>query len=240
MAYCPQCQGLVEENAQVCPSCGRNLSAPGPASEIPGKMVNPGQYLRAGWELFKLYPGGFVGFALIFLIVQALVGNIPRAGTLISLALAGPFGAGFYVVSAKLMQRQTPTFQDFFTGFQFFLPLLLLSVVSSILIGLGLILLIIPGVYLLVCYLFATMLVVDRRLDFWPAMELSRRTVQAQWFGFFVFLLLLVLINLVGVIALGIGVLISAPVSACAVAAAYAEVFGLQSDYSGSTPVVDG
>jgi len=144
--------------------------------------------------------------------------------------------AGFYVVSAKLLQRRGPEFQDFFAGFQFFLPLFLLSVISSLLIILGFILLILPGIYLTVCYLFASMLVIDRRLDFWPAMELSRRTVQTQWFGFFVFVLLLVLVNLGGALLLGIGLLVSLPVSACAVAAAYADVFGLQSDYSRSIP----
>jgi len=186
--------------------------------------------------LFKQNPGGYVGFALIFFIIQGILSRLPAVGGLISLAVTAPLGAGFYVVSAKLMQRRTPEFQDFFTGFQFFVPLLLLSVVSAILIILGFILLIIPGIFLMVCYLFPSMLIIDRRLDFWPAMELSRRTVQTQWFGFFVFVLLIILINLGGALLLGIGLLVSLPVSACAVAAAYADVFGLQSDYSGSIP----
>jgi uncharacterized membrane protein len=198
--------------------------------------VQPGKYLREGWELFKLYPGGCVGFALLFFIIHVILSYLPRIGGLISLAISAPLYAGFYVVSAKLLQRRTPVFQDFFTGFQFFLPLLLLSVISTILIVLGFILLILPGIFLMVCYLFPSMLIIDRRLDFWPAMELSRRTVQSQWFGFFVFVLLLVLINLGGALLLGLGLLVSLPVSACAVATAYADVFGLQSDYSGSMP----
>jgi hypothetical protein len=225
---------MLEESATTCPSCGGALPAPGPV--ISGATVQPDKYLRCGWELFKLYPGGFVAFALLFFIIQGILSYLPRIGGLISLAIAAPLGAGFYVVSAKLMQRRTPEFQDFFTGFQFFLPLLLLSVVSAVLIVLGFILLILPGIFLMVCYLFASMIVVDQRLDFWPAMELSRRTVQTQWFGFFVFVLLLILINLGGAALLGIGLLLSLPVSACAVAAAYAQVFGLQSDYSGSMP----
>jgi uncharacterized membrane protein len=224
----------VEENAAFCPNCHRPLAAPGPA--IPGGIVQPGKYLREGWELFKLNPGGFIAFALVFFIIQAILGYLPRVGGLISLAISGPLYAGFYIVSAKLLQRQTMVFQDFFTGFQFFLPLLLLTVVSSLFIIAGLILLILPGIFLMVCYLFASMIVIDRRLDFWPAMELSRRTVQTQWFGFLVFLFVLILINLAGALLLGLGLLISLPVSACAVAAAYADIFGLQSDYSGSMP----
>lgn len=234
MAHCPHCGvGVVEEPA-ICPVCGKEWSAPEPA--VPRFLVQPGKYLQAGWGLFKQNPGGFIGFALLFFIIQGGLGSLPRIGGLISLAISAPLGAGFYVVSAKLMQGRTPVFQDFFTGFQFFLPLLVLSLVSALLIILGFVLLILPGIFLMVCYLFPSMLIIDQRLDFWPAMELSRRTVQTQWFGFFVFVVLLVLINLGGAALLGIGLLVSLPVSACAVAAAYADLFGLQSDYSGSVP----
>jgi len=227
---------LVEENAAFCPSCGQALPAPGPA--ITGGVIDPLKYLRQGWELFKLFPGGFIGFALVFFLIQGLLGSLPRVGGLISLAISGPLHVGFYIVCAKLLQRQTPLFQDFFTGFQFFLPLLLLTIVSSLLVILGLVLLILPGIFLIVCYLFASIIVIDRRLDFWPSMELSRQTVQKQWFGVFIFVLLLVLINLGGALLLGIGLLVTLPVSACAVAAAYNEIFGLKSDYSGSIPTL--
>ena len=85
------------------------------------------------------------------------------------------------------------------------MPLLLLSLVAGLFIGIGTILLIIPGVYLVVAYLFASYLVVDRRLDFWPAMELSRLTVNPRWFGYFAFMLLLALLNLAGALLLGLG-----------------------------------
>ena len=234
MLNCPHCHGLVEENTEICPHCHQPLAASSPV--IPGGIVQPGKYLRQGWELFKLNPGGYIGFALVFFVIQVVLSLFPRLGGLTSLVISGPLYAGFYLVSAKLLQRQTPIFQDFFGGFQFFLPLLLLTLISTLFIIVGLILFILPGIFLMVCYIFAAMIVIDRRLDFWPAMELSRRTVQSQWFGFFIFFLLLMLINLGGVILLGVGLLVSMPVSAAAVAAAYNDIFGLQSDYSGNVP----
>ena len=135
-----------------------------------------------------------------------------------------------------MLQGHSPQFGDFFLGFWFFFPLLLTALVGGLLTGGGWLFLIIPGVYLMVGYLFAASLVVDRRLDFWPALELSRPTVNPIWFGMFGFFLLLVLVNLLGVIALGVGLLISLPVSSCAVTAAYADLFGLQSDYSEGFP----
>jgi uncharacterized membrane protein len=137
----------------------------------------------------------------------------------------------FFVVGAKLLQNQTPQFADFFSGFKFFLQLALLGVVSGILIGIGFILLIIPGIYLIVSYLFALMFVVDRGLDFWPAMETSRRSVQTRWFKIFTLFLLLVLLNLGGALLLGVGLLVSVPLTHCILTVAYADIFGLKSAY---------
>ncbi|HLD46596.1 MAG: hypothetical protein A3K40_05090 [Syntrophobacterales bacterium RIFOXYC2_FULL_60_23] len=154
--------------------------------------------------------------------------SIPYAGPVASFAVSTPLLMGNFIVSAKLLQGQTPEFRDFFVGFQYFLPLLLLSVVAGFFIAIGTLLLIIPGVYLAVAYLFASYLVVDRRLDFWPAMDLSRRTVNPRWFGYFAFVLLIALLNLAGVVALGVGLLVTIPLSFCAMTAAYAGIFGLQ------------
>ena len=109
---------------------------------------------------------------------------------------------------------------------------MLLSLVTSILIAIGLALLLIPGIYLAVAYLFAACLVIDRRLDFWSAMEMSRHAVNPLWFGFFTFLLLLLLINLAGALLLGLGLLATIPLSFCGLSVAYSDLFGFQSNYS--------
>jgi uncharacterized membrane protein len=185
-------------------------------------------YFKTGWGLFKQYPTGFVGFCLLNFLIQGLLNSLSYVGTVASFAVTSPLFMGNFIVSAKLLQGQTPEFRDFFAGFQYFLPLLLLSLVASLFIGIGTLLLIIPGIYLAVAYFFASYLVVDRRQDFWPAMELSRRTINPRWFGFFAFMLLLVLLNLAGAIALGVGLLVTIPLSFCAVTVAYAEIFGLE------------
>jgi uncharacterized membrane protein len=185
-------------------------------------------YFKRGWELFKQYPTGFVGFCLLNLLVQALLNSLSYVGAVASIAISSPLFMGNFIVSAKLLQGQAPEFRDFFAGFQYFLPLLLLSLVAGLFISIGTLLLIIPGIYLAVAYLFASYLVVDRGQDFWPAMELSRRTINPRWFGFFAFMLLLVLVNLAGAVVLGVGLLVSIPLSFCATTVAYADIFGLQ------------
>ena len=234
MSYCPNCGHQLTGSEPQCPACGQPTDSPPPLLKpSPGRAPQSlplKEYFKTGWGLFKQYHAGFVGFCLLNLVIQVALHSIPHVGAVAAAAVSAPLFMGNFIVSAKLLHGQNPEFRDFFEGFQYFLPLLLLSLVAGLFIGIGTILLIVPGVYLAVAYLFASYLVVDRRLDFWPAMELSRRTVNPRWFGYFAFMLLLALLNLAGALLLGLGLLVTIPLSFCTVTAAYADLFGFQSD----------
>jgi uncharacterized membrane protein len=232
MPYCSECGHQLTGSEPNCPGCGQPTDTSLTTLELPPPRMPESlplrDYFKRGWELFKQYPTGFVGFCLLNLLVQALLNSLSYVGAVASIAISSPLFMGNFIVSAKLLQGQAPEFRDFFAGFQYFLPLLLLSLVAGLFISIGTLLLIIPGIYLAVAYLFASYLVVDRGQDFWPAMELSRRTINPRWFGFFAFMLLLVLVNLAGAVLLGVGLLVSIPLSFCATTVAYADIFGLQ------------
>jgi uncharacterized membrane protein len=107
------------------------------------------------------------------------------------------------------------------------LPELTVSpVLAALLLFLGLLFLI-PILYLSICYTLAPLLVVDRRLGAWQAMETSRKLIHKKWLSWFGLMFLLGLIQLAGFFACGLGVLISIPVYYCALAAAYEDVVGL-------------
>ncbi|MCL4501952.1 MAG: zinc-ribbon domain-containing protein [Deltaproteobacteria bacterium] len=240
MPHCPNCGNELLEYAKFCPACGQpatqTVPAPKPFAERTAASLPLGEYLKTGWRLFLNYPAGFIGFFLVYLVIQAALYPIPYMGNIAAFAVGPALIMGNFIVCAKLLQNHPPQFSDFFLGFRFFVPLLLTSLVGGVLTAVGFLLLVIPGVYLAVAYIFAHSLVVDRRLDFWPALETSRRTVNPIWFGMFGFCLLLVLVNIAGAIALGIGLLVTIPVTMCAVTTAYADIFGLKSDYSEGFP----
>jgi len=52
--------------------------------------VQPGKYLREGWELFKQNSGGFIGFALLLIIIHVVLNYLPVIGGLVSLAISAP------------------------------------------------------------------------------------------------------------------------------------------------------
>ena len=56
---------------------------------------------------------------------------------------------------------------------------------STFLAGVGYLFCILPGVFLQIAWIFSVPLVADKHLEFWSAMELSRKVVTRVWFKVF-------------------------------------------------------
>jgi uncharacterized membrane protein len=80
-----------------------------------------------------------------------------------------------------------------------------------------------------IIYMFAIPLIIDQRIEFWPAMELSRKIVMQRWVSFLLLSILLSLLNFAGTLACGIGLLWTTPLYFCSIVAAYNQVVGLDS-----------
>ena len=127
----------------------------------------------------------------------------------------------------RLIRGKPANVGDVFIGFNVcFLPLMLAGLVTTLLTALGLFLCIIPGVYLMVIWMFALPLILDKRLDFWPAMELSRKVVHQQWWALFGLLLLSLIVFFGGLLLLVVGIFFTAPFAIAAVMYAYEDIFG--------------
>ena len=76
---------------------------------------------------------------------------------------------------------------DVFAGFSLgFVQLMLVGFLTELLTMVGLsCCLVLPGLYLFVAWIFGVPLVADKRLEFWSAMELSRKVVTRVWFQTF-------------------------------------------------------
>jgi Tfp pilus assembly protein PilF len=236
MPQCSRCGEELEPGSLFCSNCGMHVEAsgPAPATAPPSFYPETGRplgksYLKTGWLLFKQYPGGFIGFTALVLLIEAGLGCLPKVGWMVSF-IHYPLLFGFVAVSSRLIKGQGVRFGDFFDGFQFLVTLALLGMVTQVLVVLGLLLLVVPGVYLVVGLMLAPWFVLDRRVGFWEALNLSRRAVHPHWFELFGLLLLIILINLSGALALGLGLLITIPVSWCAITAAYAALVGFQAE----------
>jgi uncharacterized membrane protein len=168
-----------------------------------------------------------VGVTFLITVVSSAIGAVPIFGVVAGLALNYVFWGGLDWFFLKMIRGQPVEVADAFAGFsKSFVPLMLFSLVGQLLTGIGFILCILPGLYLMIAWLlFTALLIMDRKLDFWPAMELSRKVVSRHWFGVFGLFLVSLLVIIAGILALGIGVFIAMPVAVAAIVYAYEDIF---------------
>lgn len=80
--------------------------------------------------------------------------------------------------------------------------------------------------YLVVAWLFAPLLIVDKGLDFWPALQLSRRVANRHPWGFSWFLLVATTLMLLGVLLLGIGLVFTVTLGLLMLIVGYERLYG--------------
>ncbi len=172
------------------------------------------EILEKGWALFKVRPLFHVGFMFIIAATQAFfVIYFEEFVSIYSIILSPAFGAGFYLIANRINQGEYFDFQNYFDGFKYWFLVVTINLISGILIVLGVFALIIPGVYLGVGYIFSMLFGLFGGFDFWTSMEYSRRLVHTNWWKFFGFILVLFLVNIAGILALGVGLLVTVPLT---------------------------
>jgi hypothetical protein len=121
----------------------------------------------------------------------------------------------------RLYDRQPAKLRDIFDALPLFFHYLLALILYSLLVAAGFVLLIVPGVIWAIRYGFFPFFVVDKKLDPIAALRASRRLAEGHTPDLFWFGLLLFAIDLLGALALGIGLLITIPTTAFAAIHAY-------------------
>jgi hypothetical protein len=185
-----------------------------------------GECFRRGWELTQKHFWLVVCASAVIVVLQ-LVANALPPGPLLGLAIVFPLWGGLDWLLLRLARGELAGLEDAFAGFRTsFIQLLAASVVCFALLFVGLLALVVPAIYLAVCYLpFTALLILDKKLEFWPAMELSRRVVTRHWWQVFGFVLLGCLACFAGLLALVVGVLIAIPFVHGATVHAYESIF---------------
>jgi len=225
--FCHKCGTQVSPDVQFCPTCGTSLAVGGPsltaAPAVPwtppaAVNVHAGRWVSEGWALVTADLGNYVVLALIFLVLSSAVPVI----------LQGPMIAGLHIFTMKKLMGRRAEFADLFTGFNYFVPTLVASIVIGLFVFAGTLLCIIPGLVVAAMYKFTYLFIVDKRMDFWPAMQASHAVVRRDYAGFTLFLILMALVNILGFLCCIVGLLVSIPVTFAAITVAYKEIVGFE------------
>ncbi|NPA59842.1 MAG: hypothetical protein GXO30_05195 [Epsilonproteobacteria bacterium] len=169
-----------------------------------------------------VFVGSIVIFAIIALFLNAMLEFIfPSTNASLNSFIASfisgifttPIHVGIMMFGVSHARKKEIKVSDMFEYFNMAMPIVITYILMSILIYLGFLLLVIPGIYLSVSYIFAYMLVIDKGLTSWKAMELSRKTVSRHWFKFFGLSLVIGILFLLSIIPFGIGLIWTLPMA---------------------------
>lgn len=147
-----------------------------------------------------------VGLILTFPTIKDFAG-------LLILPITLPVITGIMLLSIRRVRNEDVNYKNIFDYYPSVLALLGAYFLVVFMTMIGFLLLIIPGIYLSVSYVFTLSLVADKGLNVWDAMELSRKTVTQRWWKFFGLSLLMLIMLLVSIIPFGIGLVWSIPIT---------------------------
>jgi len=195
-----------------------------------------GSAVDYGWETFKKRPWFFVGATIMIFFAYLLVGIISGlidsvaggtsedptlVGGLVNFALSSVIGIG--VINFFLAAHENPQAAQLSALWhpQFFWKFIGASILSGLVIGIGFVLLIVPGLIAAVFFMFSTIIVIDRGLGPIQAMKESMRIGAGYRWVLLGLIFIIGLIMLAGVIALFVGIFVAMPVAMLALVHAY-------------------
>jgi len=173
---------------------------------IVANKIQKGEQVEFGrfFDGFKSNPG--------HLILVGFISGLIILALMIPLFIVG--GVSLFTVFADIDAGSTPDFSAFNVG----------------LLGIAGFLTLIPIIYLGISWSWATFFVAFKGLDFWPAMEASRKVITREWFSFFGFGIVLGLIAIAGALCFGFGLLVTIPLVSIASFMAFEQIVGLDDD----------
>ena len=183
------------------------------------KRFSIDEAVKFGWETVKANLGLMVGLTIVVWAVsgagQALR-FLPVLGSIGSWLLATIMSMGIIRIVLKFADGGKGDFNDLFAGFEVFLDYLGASVLYGLIVLGGLCLLIVPGVIWAIKYGFYGYFIVDRKLGAVEAIKASSSLTRGAKGDLFVLGLALLGINLLGALCLGIGMLVTPPLTTLA------------------------
>ena len=192
-------------------------------------QVKFGEWIEKGFNLYKENIGALILVSLLAGVLSAVTFGI----------LAGPMMAGLTLIVLGLFDKKEPKPEvgRLFDGFNYFLNSFLFILVWGVIIFVAsLILSFLPVVgqlaSIFLAYaaqallMFGIFLIVDKKMEFWPASMESINKVKTNFWPFLGLSAVASIIGSIGVLVCIVGIVVTFPIQFCILTVAYREVCG--------------
>ncbi|MFH0804542.1 MAG: hypothetical protein V1896_02995 [Candidatus Zambryskibacteria bacterium] len=177
-------------------------------------MFSIKESLKYGWNKAKEHVE-LILFTTLLLLAVGFFTKASLLGLIITIFII-IVRIGYTKIFLRIYDGETPKFVDIFQEYKIFWRYLGTSVLTCLVVVGGFILLIIPGIYWAIRFSFSPIIVVDTKMGPVVSMKESYAITKGQFWKIFGFWIIVGLLNLLGFIFLGIGLLVTVPVSTLA------------------------
>ena len=196
-------------------------------------QFSTGAIISESWGIFRQKWSQLLGIMALTMVLSSMAGglvgglqNTDLAGLTVIASFAVQIFSAFLSIGMvklilALVRDEQINYSELFSGSKYLLQYILGSIVVGLAVMFGYLLLIIPGIIWSIKYMFTLFLVVDEGMDFSVAMRESAQMTQGIKWQLFGFGLALFGINLLGMLALFIGLIITAPLTTLAMYVLY-------------------
>jgi hypothetical protein len=141
--------------------------------------------------------------------------------SIVSFVLGVIAQSGFVALALHLVDGTQARFSDLFSQLSVFWRYVGATILYGLLVGIGLILLVAPGMYWMLKYSLWPYLLVDKRVSIIDAFKMSARATYGHKWSLFLLYIFIAGLNIVGLFVFVVGYLVTAPLSALILAYVY-------------------
>lgn len=197
---------------------------------IPMATFSINEALKVGWQKAWKNVWLWVGVMITTGVINMLLGRVgdsttgDSTGLVISLAgfiVQVIIEIGILTIALRLLDNQPVKYTDLFLQYHLLGQFLIAVIIISIAVGVGLILFIIPGIYIGLRLSQACFIIVDQKLSGIEAIKKSWAITKGHTLKLFLLVIVMVVINIIGALVLFIGLLVTLPTTTMAMAYVY-------------------
>lgn len=249
---CPLCGAVQPASARKCSQCGEDLRPEEPSGARRPQRIQAGDVVSTSWKIFQAEMGQTIGGVIVFYLLTGACG-IPSnmlntiASTLESegeqdaaaifgllslmflpLSVAGQifFQVGLTRLLLNIARGQQAPLSDLFSGAQYFWRMLGASILYGLMIAAGTLACIIPGIILGLMFLPYTFVLVDQNVGVLECLSRAKDITKNNLLALVWLVLVSFGINLLGMLALCVGLIFTVPLSMLFLAVAYCKMTG--------------
>ncbi len=190
-----------------------------------------GESVEFGWNTLKARALFIIGVTLAAWGIPAIIGwaggvafdrGIQKFGMwIIETAVSATFSLGLAKIYLRFRDGEQPVFENLFDVLPRLYVYIGASIIASIAVMMGLILVVVPGIIFLIRLWFVGFVIVDEDVGVLDAIQRSWDITRGYTLDLFLLFIVLCGLNILGAICLFVGLLVTVPISGLALAATY-------------------